>query len=294
MRPGAEASARLGTCRTHAANTSTSVFRSGCSRRSGTARLVASARGIWRGSVSAASSDQHHASRVRARLGQLVGQVEGEPRLARARAGGGYQRRFGQMLGQGLQGGLTAEEAAQLAGQMLDGTLLVQRGRRVAATGTNGSDRASAWIGKTRCSRPAVRMSRQLSRAGIHRSVAQTWTSNSLAMKIEERACVRSRGPGRACPAGGALTRRATRSSTVDGCPCRRLESSPAGRRLSVGDARGLRRVRGVRCWSPRDASPGQRRVALCQLRVGRLVGFIGSAPFRGRMSECRGSTSEA
>ena len=50
----------------------------------------------------------------------------------------------------------------------------------------NGSDRASAWIGKTPSSTPASRTRWRFSEALNHRSVAQTCTPNSRRRKIDE------------------------------------------------------------------------------------------------------------
>ena len=50
----------------------------------------------------------------------------------------------------------------------------------------NGSDRASAWIGKTPSSTPASRMRWRFSEALNHRSVAQTCTPNSRRRKIDD------------------------------------------------------------------------------------------------------------
>ena len=51
-----------------------------------------------------------------------------------------------------------------------------------------GSDRASAWIGKTPSSTPASRMRWMFSEALNHRSVAQTCTPNSRRRKIDDDA----------------------------------------------------------------------------------------------------------
>src|SRR5438876_1566668 len=52
----------------------------------------------------------------------------------------------------------------------------------------NGSDRASAWMGKTPSSTPASRMRWRFSEALNQRSVAQTCTPNSRRRKIDEDA----------------------------------------------------------------------------------------------------------
>src|SRR3989442_2795842 len=52
----------------------------------------------------------------------------------------------------------------------------------------NGSDRASAWIGKTPSSTPASRIRWMFSEALNHRSVAQTCTPNSRRRKIDDDA----------------------------------------------------------------------------------------------------------
>src|SRR6266853_1500619 len=52
----------------------------------------------------------------------------------------------------------------------------------------NGSDRASAWIGKTPSSTPAPRIRWMFSEALNHKSVAQTCTPNSRRRKIDDDA----------------------------------------------------------------------------------------------------------
>src|SRR5437870_2191589 len=62
-------------------------------------------------------------------------------------------------------------------------SMLTMASKKSAA---NGSERASAWIGKTPSSTPASRMRWMFSEALNHRSVAQTCTPNSRRRKIDD------------------------------------------------------------------------------------------------------------
>ena len=72
----------------------------------------------------------------------------------------------------------------------------------------NGSDRASAWIGKTSLSTPASRIRWRFSEALNHRSVAQTCTPNSRHRKIDDDARPQPRSstrmPGRKASAAAS------------------------------------------------------------------------------------------
>ena len=62
----------------------------------------------------------------------------------------------------------------------------------------NGSDRASAWIGKTPSSTPASRIRCKISEALNHRSVAHTCTPNSRRRKTDDIANPQPRSSTRA------------------------------------------------------------------------------------------------